>query len=368
MANTYPPDPSMGLSLPIPLVDPGPQYAIDINSAFLVVASHTHLPGSGQPITPAAMNINAAINMQSNNLSFTNAVNLNAQASTISGVALVNNVGGNLYWNNGSGTAVQITNGNSIVGTSGSIGGLPSSPPGAAVTYGAGSYTFVSAANTPAAIIGGPITFSNPTAGGNGITFQAPVSLASAFAITWPSGAPSTLSLMSMSTGPTVGYVTPDGTTIEISGSTLEVVPGGIGSVQLAPANAVISTTASGTVNATGSFTTITNMVTPSITITGANPVVIELIPAWAEGGSVDPSQILTTGSGYLQFQLRANSVAYQSIVIGIGSWSPSMVKFMFPASSLSAGAYVFDVQWLVGDGATAELSGNCYLSAYEVR
>ena len=61
-------EPVMGLILPTPGVQPGPQYATDTNQDMSIIASHTHQPGSGVAITPAGMDINAPLSFNSNPL------------------------------------------------------------------------------------------------------------------------------------------------------------------------------------------------------------------------------------------------------------------------------------------------------------
>ena len=194
----YPPEPNMSLALPIPLVDPTIQYALDINSTFTQVAGHTHLPGSGLPITPAAININGPLSFNAFPLTNASYLGLATQGSTLSGLGFLSNVSGVLYWNDNTGTANVVALGS---GSPGSIGGLPSTPAGAAVTYSGGatgSYTFISASTVPAPIIGGPISIGVPTAGGKAITIQAPTGLSSAYNIVLPGGITASTQLMTL--------------------------------------------------------------------------------------------------------------------------------------------------------------------------
>ena len=47
------------MSMPIPVVgvDPGPDYAENLNAALLILDTHDHSPGKGVAITPAGINI-----------------------------------------------------------------------------------------------------------------------------------------------------------------------------------------------------------------------------------------------------------------------------------------------------------------------
>lgn len=109
---------NMGLVLPVPTVELGPDWAIEIDTAFEVVDAHDHSSGKGVPITPAGLNINTDLDFQG-----VRAINLKSsqyddQLSILVGATnagSVYTVLGNLYYNNGSGVPVQITNGSSIV-------------------------------------------------------------------------------------------------------------------------------------------------------------------------------------------------------------------------------------------------------------
>jgi len=110
--------PNMNLDLPVPTVTLGPTYASQNNAAFNLLDSHDHSSGKGVPVPTSGLNINANLNF--NGFKPTNllALQLTSQASPLSGASNANSVhvsGNNLYFTNGSGTAVQITNGGSVV-------------------------------------------------------------------------------------------------------------------------------------------------------------------------------------------------------------------------------------------------------------
>ena len=196
----FPPEPIMGVQLPVPLQDPGPQYAADNNSAFTQIIGHTHIPGYGVPITPAAMNINAAILMNQNQLTNAGSANFAPQTGTLSGINLLYSNAGNLYWNNGSGTPIQIT---PINASSNGIAGLPSTPAGAAVTYSggdAGTYTFTTTSGGAyGTIIGQSVIVNAAAADSNGITIASPNALGSAYTITLLTALPGATKLLTIS-------------------------------------------------------------------------------------------------------------------------------------------------------------------------
>ena len=118
--------PNMALKNPTPGVDPGPDYANNIEDALNTVDSHTHTGASnsdGQQIPAAGININDDLSAQSNNLTNLRSTRYVNQGSALNGVGDIDCVyfeGGNLWINNGSGTAVQVTAGN-VVNVSASI-------------------------------------------------------------------------------------------------------------------------------------------------------------------------------------------------------------------------------------------------------
>jgi len=122
-----PTTPNMNLNLPSPTVTTGPAWASDINTALTTVDAHDHSSGNGQQVTTAGLNINADLSISSNKLTDAKAVALVDNASPLSGVTNLQNVhvsGGNLYYVNSGGVAVQITSGNNII----SNVVIPSSP------------------------------------------------------------------------------------------------------------------------------------------------------------------------------------------------------------------------------------------------
>lgn len=111
------------LSLPVVSQQPGPEWATMLNTALEVIDAHDHTSDKGVRITPAAMNINA--NLDINNKIFYNfqATRFQEQGAALTGTSNANalhSVNGDLYFTNGSGTAVQLTTGGSIVSSPGS--------------------------------------------------------------------------------------------------------------------------------------------------------------------------------------------------------------------------------------------------------
>ena len=82
--------PSANMNMPIPVVgvDPGPNWALNINASLTVVDSHDHSVGKGVQITPAGMNINASLVINQNDLVDIRTVRFTPQGSVSGGADL----------------------------------------------------------------------------------------------------------------------------------------------------------------------------------------------------------------------------------------------------------------------------------------
>lgn len=113
----------MNLDLPEVSVTLGPEWASKLNAAMDLIDAHDHTDGKGIKITPAAMNINAPLDMNSNkaiNVFSEQYLNQGSPLTGASNALSVHVSGGNLYYTNAGGTAVQITSGGALVAVSGS--------------------------------------------------------------------------------------------------------------------------------------------------------------------------------------------------------------------------------------------------------
>jgi hypothetical protein len=115
---------NMSLNEPSVGVTTGPTWATETNANWELLDAHDHTSGKGVQLTPSALNINADMEFNQNSATeLKNAVldnDIHASASGDTNYS-VYSYGANLYWRNGSGTAVQITNGASLNSTGGAI-------------------------------------------------------------------------------------------------------------------------------------------------------------------------------------------------------------------------------------------------------
>jgi hypothetical protein len=212
MANTTT-TPNMNLVLPTPSIQPGPTYATNVNTAFEDVDAHDHTSGSGVLIPTAALNINADLSFAENDATRLRTVRFTDQSAALvesADIGCVYNVGGNLYWNNASGTAIQITAGSSL--NAASIGGIG----GDYITSGASAYYtsaqstfyFTSSANTPANLSCANLIIAEALTSPNTITIKSPTSLAASYNITVPAALPAATRVVAMSSAGVLSVAT----------------------------------------------------------------------------------------------------------------------------------------------------------------
>lgn len=114
----------MNLDLPTVSVTLGPEWASEINAAFEVVDAHDHSSGKGVRVKTAGLDINADLTFAGFRALELRSAQFVSQPTLLTGATNANSVyvsSGNLYFTNGSGIAVQVTNGGSIVSSPGAV-------------------------------------------------------------------------------------------------------------------------------------------------------------------------------------------------------------------------------------------------------
>lgn len=218
--------PNMGLPVPVVGVDPGPNWADDLNSCLTLIDQHDHSAGSGVQITPSGISINADFSQNSNNLTVVRTTRYIAQSAAlalVTDVGCVYVAGVDLYYNDVSGNQIRLTQSGSIVGTAGSITGLVSP---ASATYVGASSTFVwqSDTNKPANTDTASVLLRNLTVNSKSLTLSPPTAMGSDFTITLPTIPASSQSFVIMDTsGNFTATFPPDNSSVEFGGSVLRV-------------------------------------------------------------------------------------------------------------------------------------------------
>jgi hypothetical protein len=233
--------PNMGLPVPQVNREIGPDWATDYNACMQTLDQHDHASGSGVPISQDGINLTPSpltfdsLDFQGSNAFDLRTVKFIPQVTTPAlptDVGCLTEVGVDLYYIDGAGNPIRLTQGGSIVGTAGSITGLPSGT--ASASYAGGTFTWESATNTAANMDAGSYLFRNASAGSFALTLNPPNAMAADFDIFLPS-VPGTKSIMTLdSAGNMAGDYTTDNSTVGINGSNeFYVVNGGIGALQI---------------------------------------------------------------------------------------------------------------------------------------
>jgi hypothetical protein len=202
--------PNMSLVVPTVGQEPGPQYATDVNASLNIVDGHNHTPGYGVPVPTAGLNINADLPINDSRLLDPKSIPFTSQSAPLPAIApdidAIYVSGVDLYYNDGNGNQIRITQGGSVTGAPGSITGL--TPP-ASVTYSSGSetFTFQSNVNTPANIDVGSVIIRDITANSHGITLSPPSGLAADYSVVFPGALPSSQSTVEIDTAGNLSFV-----------------------------------------------------------------------------------------------------------------------------------------------------------------
>ena len=236
----------MSLSIPVVGIDPGPQYALDINACLTVIDGHNHTPGYGVPITPSGLNINTDLPLNNNNATSVRSIRFQAQASALSAPDLgslytVTDVtdGADLWYTDGVGNQVRITSGGLVNATS---SGISSGTATASFVAGVLVVDAVTSNNTPANIKGGSLLLGNNVANSHYLTLSPPNSMASDYALVLPSIPASTL-FMTLDTSGNMG------TSSSVQGT--QIATGSLTGAQLANQTITATQIANQTITAT---------------------------------------------------------------------------------------------------------------------
>lgn len=234
--------PNMSLIVPVTGVDPGPDWANNLNASLSIIDAHNHSLGSGVQITPSGINISSDLSFNANNAIAFKSVRFTSQASPLSSgsdIGCLYESGVDLYYNDGSGNQIRITQGGSVAGATGTITGLPSGTASASYASSSGTFVFQQATSTAANLDVASIAIrypgSYPSPAGNFIQLQAPTSLSSGYALTLPAlpGANNTFLTINTS-GSISSNIVVDNSTLAISSNNIIVKASGITTNELA--------------------------------------------------------------------------------------------------------------------------------------
>jgi hypothetical protein len=380
---------SPNMNLPVPTVgsEPGPDFALDINAALSILDGHNHAAGSGVPITPDGMSISSDLAFLDNNAISLRSTRYQTQAAAL---ALADDLqclyvtGVDLYYNDGNGNQVRITQSGGVAGSPGSISNLTSP---ASASYVSGSETFVWQSNTnkPANLDGGYLNLRNNTANSKALTLSPPAAMASDFGITLPS-LPVATNIVTLDTSGNMGAaLNVDNSSLQWTSNTLAIKAKGVTQNMLAN-RATGTTVAAGGIAVSsvqvlfvGSDATWEAVPALSVTITTTGrPVWVGLIPAASNPSPSDPYGVIGVQSGLstiisAEFGIfqDATQVAFTELRTQVSSAVSE--RYFIPASSLhtivlpAAGTYTYTVQAQQGDPTSEYYVLGAALVAYEI-
>ncbi len=230
---------STNMNLPIPTVGiaGGPTWATLLDSCLTILDGHSHVAGSGVPITPSAMNINIDLSMGGNNLTTARSLRLSANGAAlalVTDIGCLYEVGDDLYYNDGAGNQIRMTQAGSIVGSAGSITGLPSGTASAVYSAISSKFVWQSATNTAADMDMGAAIMRNLSPNSTySLTLQPPSAMGANYALTLPT-LPNAQKIMTLdASGIMSAPWVIDNATLEVNSSTVQVKDKGITQVKL---------------------------------------------------------------------------------------------------------------------------------------
>ncbi len=289
---------SPNMSLPVPTVSeaPGPTWAQLIDQCLSILDGHTHGPGQGVPISPSALLINADLPFNTNNATSLRTVRfseLNADPANPADIDCLYDKSGDLYFIDGAGNKIRITQSGSVAGAAGTITGLPSGT--ASASFAAGTFTFQSATSTPAAMNVGPVSIGLNSANSKQVTIAPEGGIAANYNLILPAALPAATNYLTLDNAGGMSYNT--------GGST------GTGAVVLATAPTITEPTLSGTLP---SFTALGLITYPSRN-TNSNPGYVSSVICSLFGTAGNSG---TGETDLYSFTLAANSLSNNDVLV----------------------------------------------------
>lgn len=279
--------PLMNMDLPVVGVDSGTTGNNKYITAFNVIDSHDHTSGKGTQVPAAGININSSLSFSSFSATSLRSTNFTSQGGTFSSASDNRSayvVGNELYFRDGAGNNVQLTNGGSVAGASGSIGGL-SSPASAA--FSTNIFIWKSDSTTFAKMRHSDLELYPFSAGASSaITLKAP-SLAGSYTITFPTAVPGSNQYLQMDNSGTLSTVSADSIGSAMTSTGANAIAAartrsssstvGVGGVAVAASSATNSTSSTSFVDVDNQSVTIT---------TSGRPIFITCRPVNGTTGS----------------------------------------------------------------------------------
>jgi hypothetical protein len=270
------------------------------------------------------MSISSDLSFGGNNAIALRSLRMTEQSSPISGaldLACIYASGVDLYYNDGNGNQIRITQSGGVAGTSGSIANL-TSPASATYVSATPAFVWQSAANTAANLDAGSLTIRKLTASSPGITIAAPSGLGSSYTLSLPSALPASQNLMTVDNSGNVGVATNvDNSTLQLSSNILSVKDAGITPAKLGAASYASAPFDSGSSTSSSTSYTAISGQTVTLTCTGLRPVLLTFV------GFTGGAYVSASSAGY--FSIFRNGSGLTNMAVGAIPTSPSILTFM---------------------------------------
>jgi len=282
----------MLLTLPVVGQDPGPDWATLLYNALNnAVDAHNHSGGQGVQIQPTGLNINAALNIQQNNLYNVGSVIFGTTPASPANTSVYVS-GVDLYYKDGNGNAVQLTASGSVNATS---SGIASGT--ATASFVSSTLVVNAAANTPANIQVASVLLGNNSAGTHYLTLAPPAAMAANYGLVLP-GLPMATSFMQLDTSGNMSATVPVAQGITASNIANGTITGTqIGTNAIFPSNLPASNVAEENYNVASTATSFTPLGgSLTITASGSRPLLFYIQPA--AGSSLAEITIFQSGVG----------------------------------------------------------------------
>lgn len=219
--------PNMSLTIPTVGQTEAPDWGLDLNNALTTIDQHDHSPGSGVQITPEGINITTDLDFNETNLLSVRSVRFEPQDAVLVGVndlGCIYVVDEDLYYNDGSGNDIRLTQNGAVAGTPGSIANL-AAPASATYVSGDAAFVWQSDIDTPAVMDGGPVIVRELVMNGEGVTLSAPTGLAASYTTTLPAAPPANPGALVMDSSGNVtaspGTMVPTGMVLPFAGTSV---------------------------------------------------------------------------------------------------------------------------------------------------